>query len=38
MRASIVEKMGKRMLESEIREELETLHIQVQVAMQLRSR
>jgi hypothetical protein len=34
----LLKNLGKRMLETEIREELEALHIQVQAVMQLRSR
>jgi hypothetical protein len=37
MRAPIVEKPGKRRPETEIREELEALHIQGQAVMQHRS-
>jgi hypothetical protein len=33
----LLKNMGKRMPETEIREELEALHIQVQAIMQLRS-
>jgi hypothetical protein len=33
----LLKKLGKRMPETEIREELEALHIQVQAVMQLRS-
>jgi hypothetical protein len=38
MRAPVVEKLGKRMPEAEIWEELEALHINVQAVMQLRSK
>jgi hypothetical protein len=34
----LLKNLGKRMAETEIREELEALHIQVQAVMQLRSR
>jgi hypothetical protein len=38
MRAPIVEKHGQLMPETEIREELEALDIQIQAVMQIRSR
>jgi hypothetical protein len=34
----LLKNLGKRMPETEIREELEALHVQVQAVMQLRSR
>jgi hypothetical protein len=38
MLAPIVEKLGKRLPEAEIKKELEALHINVQAVMQLRSK